>query len=278
MAQKKAEKTCFVVSPIGKDGSPTRIRANKFQKYVVERVLLPRDYKVERADQLGEPGLITNQIVKRIVECDLLVADLTDHNANVFYELAIRHGLKKPFIHFIAHDQNIPFDNLNVRAIPVDLTDLDSVEDACNQFELQVSAIEGPDHRPESPISVAFDLESLRSSGRSDDAVMLQVLEQLSSLHHEVRRLQTERVVGKGIQRNSRRITSPGDLVLTLKRNGFSDLGDYILYNITVTKIEFPNVVVTSDAGRAARDISGELSHALKEITGEPWEVTFLPF
>jgi len=279
VAQKKAEKTCFVVSPIGKEGSSTRARANKFQRYVVERVLIPRGYKVERADQLGEPGLITNQIVKRIVECDLMVADLTDHNANVFYELAIRHGLKKPFVHFIAHDQNIPFDNLNVRAISVDLTDLDSVEDACAQFTTQVEAIEGPDHKPESPISVAFDLESLRSSGKADDAVMLQILEELSILRQDVRKMQRDRGTSAepvSSRPGGRRISSPGDLVLALRQAGYTELSDYILHNITIIKIDSPDIEITSDIGKNATDVSAGLTYALQAVTGQQWNVTFI--
>ncbi|MEO0500830.1 MAG: hypothetical protein AAF205_09785, partial [Pseudomonadota bacterium] len=93
--------TCFVISPIGKADSDTRKRSDKLLKYVISPVLENRGYHVERADKISEPGIITNQIVNKIVECDILVADLSELNPNVFYELAIRHGLKKPFIHII---------------------------------------------------------------------------------------------------------------------------------------------------------------------------------
>lgn len=165
MAKKPERKTCFVISPIGADGSPTRKRSDKLLKYLVERVMNPRGYVVERADKVGEPGIITNQIVRRIVDCDVLIADLTEHNPNVFYELAIRHGLKKPFVHPIDAKEKIPFDNAQVRAIQVDLTDLDSVEDACRQLEDQISSIEASDSIVESPISVAFDLEVSNPAG-----------------------------------------------------------------------------------------------------------------
>ena len=277
MTQKKIEKTCFLISPIGKDGSPTRIRSNKFQKYVVEKVLNPRGYKVERADQLGEPGLITNQIVKRIVECDLLVADLTDQNANVFYELAIRHGIKKPFIHFIAHDQNIPFDNLNVRAISVDLTDLDSVEDACQQFLVQVESIESPTHTPESPISVAFDLENLRNSGKTDEAIMVQLFDQISMIRHDMRRIERDR--DRPIRtRPSQPIVDSGSLIQALRHSRHSDLAEYITSHITINKVDYPDVIISPDSGVSATDISDSLSDALREITRRPWNVEFLPF
>jgi hypothetical protein len=86
------------------------------------------------------------------------VADLTGGNPNVFYELAIRHGLKKPFIHMIEAAESIPFDNAQVRTIPIDLTDLDSVDRAKKEVQSQIESIE-KGSSPESPISIAFDLE-----------------------------------------------------------------------------------------------------------------------
>ena len=55
-------------------------------------------YEVTRADKIAESGIINSQIIQRIVEDELLIADLTDMNANVFYELAIRHSIRKPFV------------------------------------------------------------------------------------------------------------------------------------------------------------------------------------
>ena len=46
-------------------------------------------YEAVRADEIAEPGSITSQIMQRIFDDDLVVADLTDHNPNVFYELSV---------------------------------------------------------------------------------------------------------------------------------------------------------------------------------------------
>ena len=64
----------------------------------------------------------------RILSDPLVVADLTDHNPNVFYEVAIRHAMQKPLVQLIDENQRIPFDVSDVRTIKVDITDLDSVE------------------------------------------------------------------------------------------------------------------------------------------------------
>jgi hypothetical protein len=44
--------------------------------------------KVERADEM-EPGLITHQVIERVVNADLVVVDLAGPNPNVMYELAL---------------------------------------------------------------------------------------------------------------------------------------------------------------------------------------------
>ena len=56
------------------------------------------------------PGLITAQVIQNLVEWELVIADLSEHNPNVFYELAVRHALKKPIVQLIQAGQKIPFD------------------------------------------------------------------------------------------------------------------------------------------------------------------------
>ena len=75
----------------------------------------------------------------------MVVADLTDANANVYYELAIRHLLKKPVVHLITEGQQPPFDVAPMRYVAYNLTDLDSVERAKKELRQQAEALEGGD-------------------------------------------------------------------------------------------------------------------------------------
>src|SRR5947208_2310140 len=89
-----AKKTCFVISPIDKPDTPIRARADMLLTYIIKRVLEKPEfgYDVRRADEIQQPGLITRQILETVYLADLVVADLTGHNPNVFYELAVRHA------------------------------------------------------------------------------------------------------------------------------------------------------------------------------------------
>ena len=63
---------------------------------VIDEVAEKKKYEVIRSDQISEPGDITSQIIQHLFDDEIVVADLTDHNPNVFYELAVRHMLGKP--------------------------------------------------------------------------------------------------------------------------------------------------------------------------------------
>lgn len=116
------KKTCFVISPIGKDGSETRKKMDLAYNHIIRPVVEEAGYEPIRADHIKESGLITRQIVDRLLNSDLVIADLTNENPNVYYELAIRHVADKPVIHMISPiDAYIPFDISIMRTIKYDL-------------------------------------------------------------------------------------------------------------------------------------------------------------
>jgi hypothetical protein len=104
-------KTCFFISRIGDPGSPEREFSDKLLKYIVAPVLEKFGYDLPiRGDHITQPGVITTQVFTHLWNDDLVIADLTGSNPNVFYELAVRHVRRKPFIHLIERGAKIPFD------------------------------------------------------------------------------------------------------------------------------------------------------------------------
>lgn len=126
-----AKKVCFFVTPIGSANSPERKRADDIKKYILNDVLAGK-FTVLRADELPQPGSISHQVIKWLHDADLVIADLTGANANVVYELAIRHSFNKISIHLIDHGSTIPFDLKDERTIIFDLKDFASI-DGCKQ-------------------------------------------------------------------------------------------------------------------------------------------------
>ncbi|MCH8617232.1 hypothetical protein LZ016_14135 [Sphingomonas sp. SM33] len=184
-------KTCFVICPIGDEGSEIRNDADLLHDFILKPVLSasPFSMSLSRADKLGEPGIITNQIIHAIETADLVVADLSMGNPNAFYEIAIRHVTRKPFIHLIRKGERIPFDNAPVRAIEFDLRDLRSVDNAKKELAIQVEA--GLEKgSSESPVSMAATVESLRQSGNEEKIALADLLAEFAYLRWAVDRLQ----------------------------------------------------------------------------------------
>ena len=68
------------------------------------------DYEIEVAHRSFQIGAINKQIMNLIYESDLVIADLTDNNPNVMYELAVRHTLGSPCIIIAEEGTKLPFD------------------------------------------------------------------------------------------------------------------------------------------------------------------------
>jgi len=181
------KKVCFVISPIGTDSSDIRRRADQLLRHIIRPAVDICGFEAIRADQISEPGMITTQVIQHIIDDPLVIADLTGSNPNVFYELAIRHAIRKPLVQIIQKEEKIPFDVAGMRTIPVDHQDLDSVEEAKQEIERQVKAIikKQPDEI-ESPISVSVELQALRQSENPEDRSLAEFVSAVAELRSDL--------------------------------------------------------------------------------------------
>lgn len=163
MSQEK-KKICFVIAPIGLENTDIRRRSDQVLKHIIEPVANECGYDPIRADKISEPGIITSQVIQHIIEDALVIADLTGRNPNVYYELAIRHAIRKPVIQIIQAEEPIPFDVAAIRIIQVDHTDLDSVAKCKEGLMSQIRSVENDPSLVDTPISNAIDLKNLRQS------------------------------------------------------------------------------------------------------------------
>jgi hypothetical protein len=182
MTAKPERKICFVISPIGEEESETRKRSDQILKHIITGPVEQLGYEVIRADKISEPGIITHQILQHIVDDPLVIADLTDRNPNVFYELALRHAIRKPLVQLIRKGDQIPFDVAATRIIQFDLQNLDSVDAAKLEIIAQVKSIEAGKTDTDNPISVSLDLKVLKESGNPKERSLADIVEAISDL------------------------------------------------------------------------------------------------
>jgi hypothetical protein len=114
-------KSCFVISPISLPGTEIREHADDVFDFIIKPAVEKAGYTPLRADHEARPGTITEQMYDHILGDDLLIAVLTGHNPNVFYEVAVAEAAARPLILLIAEGQAIPFDISSRRVLPYNL-------------------------------------------------------------------------------------------------------------------------------------------------------------
>jgi DNA-directed RNA polymerase len=179
------DKECFFISPIGDEGSEARKRSNKVMEYIIEKAVSEYGYSVTRADQMDQPGSITNQVIQKTVNSELVIADLTDHNPNVFYELAVRHATGKPYIQLIKSTNSIPFDIADLRTINYGL-EVDEAERAREQIQGLLQSLKEGEPEFDNPISESAEMQSLRESADPADQNLAEVLDMVYKLNNKV--------------------------------------------------------------------------------------------
>ena len=133
-------KECFVVTPIGIDGSDIRKRADKVFKYIIDPVCNECGFKAIRVDQINQSDSITQTIIDYLNNAELVIADMSGHNPNAFYEMGFRACTGKPMINLREKGEGIPFDISTIRAFEYDLSDLDSVDEVKRRLEQTISS------------------------------------------------------------------------------------------------------------------------------------------
>lgn len=83
-------KNCFFVSPIGNPGSDTRAHADRTYKYIIKPVCEDLNLNCVRADEMSGSSVITDDIFEALTKAELVIADISELNANVFLELGYR--------------------------------------------------------------------------------------------------------------------------------------------------------------------------------------------
>ena len=88
---------CFVLMPFGKKKDPSGGPDIDFDRIYQEAIrpgIETAEMEPIRADEERTGGIIHQAMFERLLLCDFAVADLTTANANVFYELGVRHAVR----------------------------------------------------------------------------------------------------------------------------------------------------------------------------------------
>ncbi len=106
--------TCFVMMPFGE-------WPDRYYQEVYVPAIKEAGYEPIRADEVFTTGSVVEQVWEQISSAKVLLADLTDKNPNVFYELGLAHAARKPVVFSAARVDDVPFDLRHLRVIIYDV-------------------------------------------------------------------------------------------------------------------------------------------------------------
>jgi hypothetical protein len=107
---KQDDKLCFIIMPFTD-------KLNPIYESIIRPVIKDLKLKSLRADEIFTSKPIVDDIWESIKKAKFLIADLTDRNANVFYELGLAHALNKDVILLTQDIDDVPFDLRHYRII-----------------------------------------------------------------------------------------------------------------------------------------------------------------
>src|SRR3954454_5629575 len=127
--------SAFVIRPFGKKKDAkgtTEVDFDRVHKDLIGPAMVANELAGGTTGQIVEAGNIREDMFALIIEADLVVCDVTVHNANVFYELGIRHALRKKRSVLIKGGpvaDSTPFDILTDRYLSYDIGDPGKAKD-----------------------------------------------------------------------------------------------------------------------------------------------------
>jgi hypothetical protein len=112
---------CFVAMPFGtKTDVAGPVAFDAVYRKIIEPAIEAAGLEALRADEEVTGGIIHKPMFERLILCRFAVADLTTANANVFYELGVRHAARpgSTVLVFAEGRGQLPFDVAPLRALP----------------------------------------------------------------------------------------------------------------------------------------------------------------
>ena len=172
---------CFVLMPFGrKPGLGAQvIDFDAIYKDVIAPAIDQVGLEAIRADEETVGSIIHKPMFERLVLCDFAIADLTTANANVFYELGVRHAAKpRATVLMAAADQGrLPFDVRLLRVLPY-------------QIGADGKAVDAP-----AAMAALVKLLEEAQAGRNTDSPLYHLLEDYPNIAHEKTDVFRQRVV-----------------------------------------------------------------------------------
>jgi O-acetyl-ADP-ribose deacetylase (regulator of RNase III) len=185
--ERPMDNTCFVIMPFGNAENPDKVKEfSTTYKHIIVPAVQSVDLKCVRCDEILEAGWIHKKMVEHIYRAPVAVVDITDLNANVFWELGVRQALCSHVTVMIRRKgTRVPFNVRSDNVIEYDPQDPESVDDTKTKIARFIK--EGLDSQKTD--SMVHDLLNLKVQATSPpiDIKKTTAFEVLAAPGHQIR-------------------------------------------------------------------------------------------
>lgn len=220
---------CFVIMPFSKSSEDhdEKYWTNHFENFLKPEIEKAPNLNAQRSDELRAD--ILKQIILSLYDSFIVVADLTDRNANVYWELGIRQSFKFKTITIAEEGTKLPFDVSTKSTLFYHPNDPKGDKEFCKKFnEALFDCIENPEKSDSIVLDTLSVRDSIRDTNRSNNQRQnessIKKLEKQKKKFEDL--LKTNSPSGK---LEFRLITYPMSSQNKLfSRNQFSEIKDYL--------------------------------------------------
>jgi hypothetical protein len=153
LQRKASDNICFVISPIGQEGTASFAKFKDVLEYLIKPAVKDCGYDIQviRADDISRSGSFIRDILESLYASFVVIADLSEQNPNVFYELGVRHALRPRTILIAQAVDEIPSDLREYRTIVYD-TSAKGAANFSKRLKTYLDEIYKEPERPDNPV------------------------------------------------------------------------------------------------------------------------------
>ncbi len=161
---------CFVIMPFSKSSEEhdEKYWTNHFENFLKPEIEIVSKLNAQRSDELRAD--ILKQIILNLYDSFIVVADLTDRNANVYWELGIRQSFKVKTITIAEEGTKLPFDVSTKSTLFYHTNDPKGDKEFCKKFnEALIDCIENPEKSDSIVLDTLYVRVSIKDTNKSNN-------------------------------------------------------------------------------------------------------------